>query len=123
MFPARDLAPFLHPAPEPRPAPEGAAPSLHPVAEPCTLRSANGRVRDGMVRHAGPAGAVVAGIGGLELGQEVLLVLPRRGGLRMRARVAGLGVMGLLLDLVPADCGADWRRALLGMTEPGWGMA
>lgn len=90
---------------------------LHPVAEPCTLRSANGRVRDGMVREAGPVGAVVAGVGGLALGQEVDLVLPRRGGLRLRARIAGLGVLGLLLDLRAADCGAEWRHALLGMTE------
>ena len=65
----------------------------------------------------------MAGVGGLGLGQDVVLVLPRRNGLRMRARVAGLGVMGLLLDLMPADCGPDWRRALLGMTEPGWGAA
>lgn len=90
---------------------------LHRVAEPCTLRSANGRVRDGMVREAGAAGAVVAGVGGLALGQEVDLVLPRRGGLRLRARIAGIGVLGLLLDLRAADCGAEWRHALLGMTE------
>lgn len=94
-----------------------------PVAEPCTLRSANGRVRDGMVRQAGLAGAVVAGVGGLELGQEVMLVLVRRGGLRLRGRIAGLGVMGLLIDLHPVDRGSEWRHALLGMTEPEWSVA
>ncbi|WP_198370691.1 hypothetical protein [Roseomonas rosulenta] len=96
----------------------GAAPHrLHRVAEPCTLRSANGRVRDGLMREAGATGAVVAGVGGLALGQEVDLVLPRRGGLRLRARIAGIGVLGLLLDLPAADCAAEWRHALLGMTE------
>ena len=127
MFPAQHLA--MHaPAPQERrsraePPRHDAAARLLPVAEPCTLRSANGRVRDGMVRHAGLAGAVVAGVGGLELGQEVVLVLVRRGGLRLRGRVAGLGVMGLLIDLHPADRGADWRHALLGMTAPEWPVA
>ncbi len=92
-------------------------PARHRVAEPCTIRSAGGRVRDGLVREAGAAGAVVTGVGGLELGQEVNLCLPRRGGLRLRARIAGIGVLGLLLDLSPADCGAEWREALLGMTD------
>lgn len=93
------------------------APARHRVAEPCTVRSAGGRVRDGLVREAGAAGAVVTGVGGLELGQEVDICLPRRGGLRLRARIAGIGVLGLLLDLRPADCGAEWREALLGMTD------
>jgi hypothetical protein len=97
--------------------PSRCRPALHPVAEPCTLRSAGGRVRDGLVREAGAAGAIVAGIGGLSLGQEVDLVLPRRGGLRLRARIAGIGVLGLLLDLRGAEGGAEWRRALLGMTD------
>jgi hypothetical protein len=97
--------------------PVATAPRFHLVAEPCTLRSAGGRVRDGLVRQAGAAGAIVAGIGGLDLGQEVDLVLPRRGGLRLRARVAGIGVMGLLLDLRPGEGGAAWRHALLGMTD------
>lgn len=88
-----------------------------PVAEPCTVRSAGGRVRDGLLREAGTAGAVVTGVGGLDLGQEVDICLPRRGGLRLRARIAGIGVLGLLLDLQPADCGAEWRQALLGMTD------
>jgi hypothetical protein len=96
--------------------PAGGLP-LHAVAEPCTLRSAGGRVRDGLVRQAGVAGAIIAGIGGLQLGQEVDLVLPRRGGLRLRARIAGVGVLGLLLDLRISDCGVEWRRALLGMTH------
>ena len=74
-------------------------------------------MRDGVVREAGAAGAIVAGIGGLDLGQEVDLVLPRRGGLRLRARIAGIGVLGLMLDLRMADCGAEWRHALLGMTD------
>jgi hypothetical protein len=91
--------------------------SLLAVAEPCTLRSAGGRVRDGLVRQAGAAGAIIAGISGLHLGQDVDLVLPRRGGLRLRARIAGIGVLGVLLDLRPVDCGAEWRRALLGMTD------
>jgi hypothetical protein len=90
---------------------------LHPVAEPCTLRSAGGRVRDGLLRQAGTAGAIVAGVGGLALGQEVDLVLPRRGGLRLRARIAGVGVLGLLLDFGRAECGPEWRQALLGMTD------
>jgi hypothetical protein len=91
--------------------------SLLAVAEPCTLRSAGGRVRDGLVRQAGAAGAIIAGISGLHLGQDVDLVLPRRGGLRLRARIAGIGVLGVLIDLRPADCGAEWRQALLGMTD------
>lgn len=106
-------------SPAPPPAllrPAGGLP-LHPVAEPCTLRSAGGRVRDGMVREAGAAGAIIAGIGGLQLGQEVDLVLPRRGMLRMRARIAGIGVLGVLLDLRTSECGPAWRRALLGMTH------
>jgi hypothetical protein len=97
-----------------------AAAPLHRIAEPCTLRSAGGRVRDGVLRQAGAAAAVVAGVGGLDLGQEVDLVLPRRGGLRLRARIAGIGVLGLLLDLRAADCGAAWRDALLGMTDGGF---
>lgn len=98
------------------PGPGGVHP-LHAVAEPCTLRSAGGRVRDGLVRQAGAAKVVIAGVGGLQLGQEVDLVLPRRGGLRLRARIAGIGVLGLLLDLRTADCGAAWRMALLGITD------
>jgi hypothetical protein len=103
-------------------APQGGtdAPALHRVAEPCTLRSAGGRVRDGLVREAGAAGAIVTGIGGLELGQEVDLVLPRRGGLRLRARIAGIGVLGLMLEFRAADRGAEWRQALLGMTDGGF---
>jgi hypothetical protein len=91
------------------------APALQAVAEPCMLRSAGGRVRDGLLRHAGAAGAIVTGIAGLQLGQEVELVLPRRGGVRLPARIAGVGVLGLLLDLRPG-AGAAWREALLGMT-------
>ncbi len=94
--------------------------SLHRVAEPCTLRSAGGRVRDGLVRAAGATGAIVTGVGGLELGQEVDLVLPRRGGLRLRARIAGIGVLGLMLEVRAADRGAEWRHALLGMTDGGF---
>jgi hypothetical protein len=97
--------------------PQARRPALHRVAEPCTLRSAGGRVRDGLVREAGDRGAIVTGVGGLDLGQEVDLVLPRRGGLRVRARIAGIGVLGLMLDLRGADCGAEWRHALLGMTD------
>lgn len=97
--------------------PSRGLPALHAVAEPCTLRSASGRVRDGLVREAGAAGAIVTGIAGLSLGQEVDLVLPRHGGLRLRARVAGVGVLGLLLDLRGAGGGPEWRRALLGMTD------
>jgi hypothetical protein len=93
------------------------APALHRVAEPCTLRSAGGRVRDGLLREAGTAGAIVTGVGGLDLGQEVDLVLPRRGGLRLRARIAGIGVLGLMLEFRAADRGAEWRHALLGMTD------
>lgn len=126
MFPAQDLAalaPMSH-GQRARAQDPGrdAAARLQAVTEPCTLRSANGRVRDGMVRHAGTACAVVGGVSGLGLGQEVVLVLVRRGGLRLRGHVAGLGVMGLLIDLHPADRGADWRRALLAMTEPQWSM-
>jgi hypothetical protein len=33
------------------------------------------------------------------------------------AIVAGIGVLGLMLDLRMADCGAEWRHALLGMTD------
>jgi hypothetical protein len=84
--------------------------------EPCTLRLPGGRVRDGRLRQADAAGAIVAGIGGVELGQEVELVLPRRGMLRLRARIAGLGVLGLLLDLRLAEA-APWREALLALTE------
>lgn len=101
-------------------APAVVGPPLHAVAEPCTLRSAGGRVRDGLVREAGAAGAIVAGVGGLDLGQEVDLVLPRRGGLRLRARIAGIGVLGLMLELRAADRGAEWRHALLGMTDGGF---
>ncbi len=107
-----------HQGPTPGPRDHRASPpARHRVAEPCTVRSAGGRVRDGLVREAGARGAVVTGVGGLELGQEVDLCLPRRGGLRLRARIAGIGVLGLLLDLRPADCGAEWREALLGMTD------
>lgn len=91
--------------------------ALLPLAEPCTLHSVGGRVRDGMLREAGLADVVVAGVGGLALGQEVEVVLPRRAGLRLRAGIAGVGLTGLLLHLRAADRGVEWYLALRGMTE------
>jgi hypothetical protein len=92
------------------------APTRPGLDEPCTLRLPGGRVRDGRLRQADAAGAIVAGIGGVELGQAVELVLPRRGMLRLPARIAGLGVLGLLLDLRMAEP-APWREALLALAE------
>ena len=85
MFPAQHLA--MHaPAPQERrsraePPRHDAAARLLPVAEPCTLRSANGRVRDGMVaRKVIAAGPVSGGRrevrSGLTGGESVVLDPP-----------------------------------------------
>ncbi len=94
--------------------------ALFPVAEPCTLRSTGGRVRDGLVREAGLSDVVITGVGGLVLGQQVEVVLPRRAGLRLRASIAGVGLTGLLVHLCAADRGVEWHLALRGMTDGGF---
>lgn len=80
------------------------------VQLPCAVYIGS-HVHDGALRDVSAGGGMVHGVRGMLAGDTVRLRL---------ARIAGVGVLGLMLELRAADRGAEWRQALLGMTDGGF---
>jgi aerotaxis receptor len=88
------------------------------VSEACAAEFGGGR-KDGRLVDVSQHGALVSGIAGARVGDELVLVLTERAGLRRRCQVRSLNAHGLLLDIIEADADRAWHDAIAAMRGPG----
>jgi methyl-accepting chemotaxis protein/aerotaxis receptor len=87
----------------------------HPVDAPCLVEAGGGEARTGRIKDVSAHGLQLRGVAGLRQGQEIVLVLPGHGGLRMRAAVRALSMQGAHVEILETGIEEAWAAAMSAM--------
>jgi aerotaxis receptor len=89
----------------------------HAVSEVCAVEFGGGR-KDGRLMSVSLHSALVSGIAGAREGEELVLILTERGGLRRNCAVRSITAQGLNVEILDDDAGRGWASAIDAMRKP-----
>lgn len=88
----------------------------HAVSEGCAVELGGGR-KDGRLVNVSLYSALLSGVAGARIGDELVIILTECGGLRRRGTVRSITAQGLNVEITGEDSGRAWESAVDAMRK------